>query len=256
MRALVFALVGVLAAGCNTKELEDKNKKLDDDLKSCQANLKNANQAKQNLEKKLKDLSAPPPPAVNVDEVAKELGIKPNDKLYATFVTSMGTMTAELYWDKAPKTVENFVGLAEGTKEWTDPKGEKVKKPLYDGTIFHRVIPDFMIQGGDPLGNGTGGPGYKFEDETNNGLKLDDKGILAMANSGPNTNGSQFFITEKATPWLNGHHTVFGKVIEGVDLVPKITHVDKDPGDPSKSRPKEPITLKKVLIGRGQPKKA
>jgi peptidyl-prolyl cis-trans isomerase A (cyclophilin A) len=254
MKALALFVVGALAA-CTPPELAEKNKKLEDDLKTCNDNLKASNAAKANLERKVAQLSVPPPPPVDVDQVAKDLGIKPGDKLYATFVTSMGNMTAELYWDKAPKTVENFVGLAEGTKEWTDPTGKKVKKPLYDGTIFHRVIPDFMIQGGDPLGNGTGGPGYKFEDETNNGLKLDDKGILAMANSGPNTNGSQFFITEKATPWLNGHHTVFGKVTDGVDLVPKITHVEKDPADASKSRPKDPITLKKVLIGRGQPKK-
>src|SRR3954468_18537685 len=119
--------------------------------------------------------------------------------VYATLKTSMGDIVVQLFEDKAPKTVANFIGLASGTKEWTDPKtGEKVKRPLYNGTIFHRVIPGFMIQGGDPLGNGTGGPGYKFDDETNNGMKLDDRGILAMANSGPNTNGSQFFITEKA----------------------------------------------------------
>src|ERR1041384_1777387 len=112
--------------------------------------------------------------------------------LYATFVTSMGNITAELYWDKVPNTVINFVQLAEGTKEWTDPKtGAKSKKPLYDGTIFHRVIPDFMIQGGDPLGTGTGGPGYKFADEFRPDLKLDDKGLLGMAKAGPNTNRSQ-----------------------------------------------------------------
>ena len=261
MRPILFCAVAFAAVACNAKELEDQNKKLGDDLKVCQTNLKNSEQAQRNLQHKLADTLAQadkaPPPAQNADETAKALGIKPGDKLYATFVTSMGTLTAELYWEKAPATVLNFVGLAEGTKEWTDPKsGSKVKKPLYDGTIFHRVIPDFMIQGGDPLGNGTGGPGYKFADETKNGLALDDRGILAMANSGPNTNGSQFFITEKATPWLTGHHTVFGKVTDGADLIPKITRVEKDPNDPNKSKPKQDIILKKVLIGRGAPKKA
>ena len=201
--------------------------------------------------------TTPPPPRGEApkpdgsSDVAKALGLKPGEKLFATFKTSVGDLTAELFWDKAPKTVLNFVELAEGKREWTDPKGVKSKKPLYDGTVFHRVIPDFMIQGGDPEGTGRGGPGYKFEDEFNPALQLDAPGILAMANSGPNTNGSQFFITEKATPWLNNKHTVFGKVTSGVELVSKITHVEKGPGD----RPKTEIVLKKVLIGRGTPKK-
>ena len=142
---------------------------------------------------------------------------------YATFKTSMGDLVVKLFPDKAPKTVENFVALAEGTKEWKDPRsGQTVKKPLFDGTVFHRVIPQFMIQGGDPLGNGTGGPGYKFADETRPDDQFNKPGILAMANSGPNTNGSQFFITEVPTPWLNGKHTIFGEVVKGFDLVPKI----------------------------------
>src|SRR5882757_5566124 len=123
---------------------------------------------------------------------------------YATLVTSMGDIKAKLLDDTAPKTVENFVGLATGTREWSTRFGEKKNEPLYPGTIFHRVIPDFMIQGGDPLGNGTGGPGYKFEDEFGSGRKLEKAGILAMANRGPNTNGGQFFITLGPTPWLNG----------------------------------------------------
>ncbi|MCC7072925.1 MAG: peptidylprolyl isomerase [Deltaproteobacteria bacterium] len=177
------------------------------------------------------------------------------DKLYATFDTSMGTMVMELFWDKVPSTVTNFVQLAEGTKEWTDPKsGKTVKKPLYDGTVFHRVIPDFMIQGGDPLGLGTGGPGYKFADEFHPALKHDGPGVLSMANSGRNTNGSQFFITEKATTWLDGKHSVFGKVTEGLDLIPKITRVPKADGA-SGSKPAQDVVLKRVLIGRGAPKK-
>ncbi|MBK9517194.1 MAG: peptidylprolyl isomerase [Anaeromyxobacter sp.] len=140
---------------------------------------------------------------------------------YATFETSAGKIGVKLLAARAPKTVENFVGLATGAKEWTDPTGQKTKRPLYDNTIFHRVIPNFMIQGGDPRGNGTGDPGYRFADE----FHPDDAfrpGILAMANSGPNTNGSQFFITEVATTHLNGRHTIFGEVVCGLDLVGKI----------------------------------
>jgi peptidyl-prolyl cis-trans isomerase A (cyclophilin A) len=143
--------------------------------------------------------------------------------IHATFKTSMGDIELKLFPERAPKTVENFVGLAEGTKEWTDPKGQKVTRPLYDGTIFHRVIPDFMIQGGDPLGNGTGGPGYRFADEIGPQNRFDRPGLLAMANAGPNTNGSQFFITEVPTPWLDKGHTIFGEVVKGGELVPKIT---------------------------------
>ena len=254
-----LAVTGALLASssCSAKELEDKNHQLEGDLAKCQDNLKSADQAKRNLEKRLAQASTPPPPpAVNVDEVAKQLGIKPGDKLYATFDTSMGALVVELYWDKVPNTVLNFVQLAEGAKEWTDPKsGKQVKRPLYDGTIFHRVIPDFMIQGGDPLGNGTGGPGYKFADEFNPTLHHDGPGVLSMANSGRNTNGSQFFITEKATPWLDGKHTIFGKVTEGADLIPKLTRVEKAKDDPSGSKPAKDIVLKRVVIGRGAPKK-
>jgi peptidyl-prolyl cis-trans isomerase A (cyclophilin A) len=146
------------------------------------------------------------------------------DAVYATFKTSMGDIVVKLFPEKAPKTVENFLALAEGTKEWKDPKsGQTVKKPLYDGTVFHRVIPQFMIQGGDPLGTGTGGPGYKFADEIGPDNKFTKPGLLAMANAGPNTNGSQFFITEVPTPWLDRGHTIFGEVVSGFDLVPKIT---------------------------------
>ena len=153
------------------------------------------------------------------DAAAKKGG----GKVYAHFTTSLGKFTVELFEKDAPKTVANFVGLADGTKEWTDPKtGAKVKKPFYNGLIFHRVIADFMIQGGDPLGTGTGDPGYKFADEFGSGRKMDKAGVLAMANAGPNTNGSQFFITLKETNYLNGKHTVFGEVTEGMDTIRKI----------------------------------
>ncbi|MBC7396780.1 MAG: peptidylprolyl isomerase [Bdellovibrionales bacterium] len=160
--------------------------------------------------------------------------------------TSMGTITIKLLKDKAPKTVENFVSLATGSKEWTDPKsGEKMTgKPLYNGTIFHRVIPDFMIQGGDPLGKGIGGPGYKFADEFSKSDNFDKPGILAMANSGPNTNGSQFFITLKPTQWLNGKHTIFGEVTGGMDIVEKIGVVERDGSD----RPKKEIKIESITI--------
>ena len=167
--------------------------------------------------------------------------------MYAVMDTSMGRIVIELFPDKAPKTVENFVGLAEGTKEWTDPRtGEKSTEPLYDGTIFHRVIPQFMIQGGDPLGQGTGGPGYKFEDEFDPSLKFDKPGLLAMANSGPNTNGSQFFITQVPTPHLNNHHTIFGQVVEGQGVVNSIVGVPRGPND----KPMADVVLEKVTILR------
>ncbi|MFI5341935.1 MAG: peptidylprolyl isomerase [Candidatus Methylomirabilales bacterium] len=170
--------------------------------------------------------------------------------LHATFKTSMGNIVVLLYEDKAPKTVENFVGLATGTKEWTDPKtGQKVKRPLYNGTIFHRVIPNFMIQGGDPLGTGRGGPGYKFDDEFNPALRHNKPGILSMANSGPNTNGSQFFITTVPTPHLDNRHSVFGEVVQGLDVVVAIGNVARGPND----RPLKDVVLNEIVISRGKP---
>ena len=170
-------------------------------------------------------------------------------ELYATFKTSQGDIVVRLFPKDAPKTVENFVGLVSGEKQWKHPQtGQKLKQPLYPGTVFHRVIPDFMIQGGDPLGNGTGGPGYRFEDEFQSGRKFDKKGILAMANSGPGTNGSQFFITTSLPQWLNNKHTIFGEVVKGYEVVEKISKVPTAPGN----RPLTPITLKKLTIGDKQ----
>jgi len=168
--------------------------------------------------------------------------------LNAHFTTSEGNFTIRLFDAEVPKTVANFTELAEGTREWTDPKtGQKVKRPLYDGLIFHRVIDGFMIQGGEPLGTGIGGPGYKFADEFHPKLKHSKAGILSMANAGPNTNGSQFFITLAATPWLDNKHSVFGEVVEGMDVVQKIGRTATvKPND----RPVTPITVEKVTIER------
>jgi peptidyl-prolyl cis-trans isomerase A (cyclophilin A) len=169
--------------------------------------------------------------------------------MHAHFTTSEGSFAIRLFEQEAPTTVANFVGLAEGTKEFTDPRtGKKATRPFYNGLIFHRVIDGFMVQGGDPLGTGTGGPGYTFKDEFHPKLRHDKPGILSMANAGPGTNGSQFFITLAATPWLDNRHSVFGEVVEGMDVVRRIgsTPTSK-PGD----RPIKPITVEAIEIRRG-----
>jgi peptidyl-prolyl cis-trans isomerase A (cyclophilin A) len=164
---------------------------------------------------------------------------------YAVLETTLGEITCELFPHQAPVTVENFVGLANGTKEFVDPNTrERIKRPFYDGLVFHRVIPKFMIQGGCPLGSGTGGPGYKFKDEFSKDLSFDRPGRLAMANAGPGTNGSQFFITVAPTDWLNNRHTIFGQVVKGQDVVEKIVNTPKGPGD----RPKTPVVMNSVKI--------
>src|ERR1051326_7881582 len=169
------------------------------------------------------------------------------DTLTATLRTNQGTIVIRLFPDHAPKTVRNFVELAEGTREWTDPTTRrKGQAKLYDGTIFHRVIPDFMIQGGDPLGTGTGGPGYQFGDEIHPDLQFSRPYLLAMANAGPGTNGSQFFITTVPTPWLTGKHSIFGEVIEGSDAVDQISNVQTDRRD----APVQKIVLESVQIER------
>jgi peptidyl-prolyl cis-trans isomerase A (cyclophilin A) len=166
--------------------------------------------------------------------------------MYATFDTSEGKIVCRLFEKDAPKTVSNFVELAEGKREWTHPVSRKKSRDrLYDGTIFHRVIPEFMIQGGDPAGSGMGGPGYQFEDETKDSShKFDKPGKLAMANAGPNTNGSQFFITLAPTQWLTGKHTIFGEVVEGQDVVEKIVSAPRNRQD----KPLKDVTVKSVTI--------
>jgi peptidyl-prolyl cis-trans isomerase A (cyclophilin A) len=167
---------------------------------------------------------------------------------YAIFETSDGNIVVRLFEKDAPKTVANFVELAEGKREWTHPSTRKKgTEPLYNGTIFHRVIPDFMIQGGDPMGTGFGGPGYQFEDETKGSPhRFDKPGKLAMANAGPNTNGSQFFITVANTEWLTGKHTIFGEVVEGYDVVEKISKASRGRND----KPNKDVVVKSVKIER------
>ncbi len=185
--------------------------------------------------------------AQKLAEMLARLGLEPGQELGATLDTTQGTITCELFPEHAPITVTNFVELAEGSREWTDPAtGEKTKRKLYDGTIFHRVIPGFMVQGGDPLGKGSGGPGYKFQDEVGSGMKFDKPGLLAMANAGPGTNGSQFFITLGTPAHLNGKHTIFG-FCEPQETVEAIAGVERG----SRDKPAVDQVLRRVTITRG-----
>jgi peptidyl-prolyl cis-trans isomerase A (cyclophilin A) len=167
--------------------------------------------------------------------------------MYAQFTTSEGQFTVHLFDKEAPRTVENFVGLAQGTKDWTDPRtNQQVRKPYYDGIIFHRVINGFMIQGGDPLGQGIGGPGYTFADEFHPRLRHDKAGILSMANRGPNTNGGQFFITLGPTPHLDDRHSVFGEVVDGLDVIKAIGRTATDARD----KPLKDVVIQSITIER------
>lgn len=176
---------------------------------------------------------------------AVQLPLEPG--LYAVIYTSMGNIVCRLFQDKAPKTVANFVGLATGTKVWTDPATGKTRhSPLYAATTFHRVIPDFMVQGGDPAGDGTGGPGYEFKDEIDTNFSFDHPGILAMANHGPDTNGSQFFITVAPAAHLDGHYSAFGEVVSGQDVADAISKVPRD----SEDKPLTPVKIIRIAIRR------
>ncbi|MBS1151849.1 MAG: cyclophilin [Myxococcaceae bacterium] len=179
-----------------------------------------------------------------------DLATKGTD-LWATMKTSEGDIVLKLFSKDAPKTVANFVGLATGEKEWTGADGaKKTGKPLYDGVIFHRVIPDFMIQGGDPTGTGRGDPGYRFDDEFQSGRKFDKVGLLAMANAGPGTNGCQFFITTSTPQGLNNKHTIFGEVVSGYETVVKISNVPRNGAD----RPNKDVTITRIVISDKAPK--
>ncbi|AGC42573.1 cyclophilin type peptidyl-prolyl cis-trans isomerase [Myxococcus stipitatus DSM 14675] len=185
-----------------------------------------------------------PKPAEPTGEWTKKA--QAGQDLQATMETNQGTIVIRLFSKDAPMTVANFVGLATGEKQWSDPRtGDRMTgKSLYEGVIFHRVIPGFMIQGGDPTGTGRGDPGYRFGDEFQSGRTFDKTGLLAMANAGPNTNGSQFFITTSTPSYLNGKHTIFGEVVKGYDVVEKISNVATGPGD----RPVEPVVIQKITL--------
>jgi peptidyl-prolyl cis-trans isomerase A (cyclophilin A) len=236
-------ILWMLAVGCGKAELEAENEKLNQrvaDLERTRDRLQKDNDA---LKARLSRLDEEAQKAKTAASLSR-LGLSEGKALQATFHTSMGDVHCRLRAEQAPETVQNFVELARGEKQWTDPRtGKPSTAPLYDGTIFHRVIPDFMIQGGDPLGNGTGGPGYQFADEVGDFTVFDKPGILAMANSGPDTNGSQFFITEGTPTHLNGKHTIFGDCQE-LDVVKKIARVPTGAND----RPTTDVVLKKVDI--------
>lgn len=192
--------------------------------------------------------SAQPKPADSALAAALKGVTGKGDDLLATFTTSMGALHCRLFYKDAPKTVANFAGLATGNKDFTDPTtGKTTRRPFYDGLTFHRVIPEFMIQGGDPLGSGTGGPGFQIPDEFAPGMTHDRGGLLSMANAGPNTGGSQFFVTEKATPWLNGRHALFGECKE-VTTIKQMARVPVGPGD----RPMETLKIEKLSIQWGK----
>ncbi len=193
--------------------------------------------------------AAAPPAEAGSGEWTRK--VQAGQDVYATLETNQGPIVVRLFSKDAPKTVANFVGLATGEKAWTDPKtGQRVEgKPLYDGVIFHRVIPNFMIQGGDPTGTGRGDPGYRFEDEFQSGRTFDKPGLLAMANAGPGTNGSQFFITTSTPNYLNNRHTIFGEVVSGYDVVEKISNVPRDPRD----KPLEPVVIQKIAMSDEAP---
>ncbi|MEL6344059.1 MAG: peptidylprolyl isomerase [Myxococcota bacterium] len=239
--------LAVLLMGCGPDpELVAARDALAQDVEQKDEQIKRLERENDSLHAKVRNLNS----RLNYAErqvTLAQLGVAEGEELPIRIETTKGRIDCTLWPTVAPKTVLNFVQLAEGTKEWTDPLTKKtVQRPLYDGTKFHRVIPKFMIQGGDPLGTGTGGPGYQFEDETSPDVTFDEPGLLAMANAGPNTNGSQFFITDRATPvHLNGKHTIFGKC-EDLDVVERIAEADRDERD----RPAEDVIMRRIIIDR------
>ena len=243
MRLLL--LIPFALAGCSNPEMEAENQTLKDEVSKLKAEQKASDRENQELSSKVRSLESELS-EIKLAAVYADLGIEVGGKLGATFHTSMGEVACELWPNVAPITVKNFVGLAEGSKEWEDASSGKTSRPLYSGTIFHRVIPKFMIQGGDPEGTGRGGPGYRFEDETTAEVTFDKPGLLAMANAGPNTNGSQFFITDRSAPsHLNGKHTIFG-ACENLDVVEAIASVPQG----KRNKPTEDVVLKRVEIRR------
>ena len=246
--ALLLLVLGAALAGC-TAELKEEMNSLEDQLEALRDELRVAEAERDRLLVVVEDLEQD----LSNYALAEAAGLDPNEEIWAELDTSMGDILCELAPDKAPATVANFVGLAEGTKRWTHPgTGRPMEQPLYDGTIFHRVLPGFMIQGGDPLGTGMGGPGYRIDDEFHPELRH-QPGALSMANSGPDTGGSQFFITEVATPHLDGRHAVFGQC-EPLSLIRDIGRVPvRPPGAAGEetSRPVQDVVLEKLSIHRG-----
>jgi peptidyl-prolyl cis-trans isomerase A (cyclophilin A) len=246
--ALLLALLPLMLIGC-TAELKEEMNQLEDQIDALRHEFRTVQSERDALVVQVEDLKRD---LANL-RLAAEAGLDPSEALWVELDTSMGSILCELTPGRTPATVANFVGLAEGTKTWTDPRtGRAEKRPLYDGTLFHRVSPGFMIQGGDPLGTGLGGPGYAFDDEFHPELRH-KPGTLSMANSGPDTNGSQFFITEVATPSLDGRHTVFGaceplSLIRDMAAVP--THPPARQGEAS-TRPIDDVVLETVTIHRG-----
>ncbi len=222
------------------KECEDEVQRLTQENSRLETEVTRLENRAATLEREIKESTA--------RIVGTRMGIRgPDVDLVATLETDKGVIRIRLNWLSTPYNVQNFVELARGTREWIDPAtGKRVKRPLYNGTLFHRIVPDFVIQGGDPTGTGKGGPGYTLPDEFDPRLKFDHAGVVAMANTGPNTNGSQFFITLGPQPDLNGKYTIIGEVIEGLDVVKAIGNAEID----EKERPKHPVTLRKVTISQ------
>lgn len=262
----MMKLLPLLAlVGCGSAELEAERDALKERVGTLERELDQVSQQKESLDRRVTALQSQLTSqqsdlksemerlqeelsTLNRSEMFRRMGISPGDKLTAVLKTTMGDIECKLYPDKSPRTVMNFVTLAEGTRPWTDPRTrEMTNRPLYEDVIFHRVIPGFMIQGGDPQGSGMGGPGYKFADETDNGLTFDQEGLLAMANSGPNTNGSQFFITEgdRLPSHLNGRHTIFGECTN-LDVVKTIARVQTN----RRKKPLKDVVIERIEIQR------
>ena len=223
--------------------LEAEKKVLDGRLQKVQASSLTERQAAADERRKLQAEMD----ALTEDQVWKRLRISKGQAMSVDFTTTLGDVTCALWPEKAPMTVLNFVDLAEGNREWKDPRtNEWVQRPLYNGTTFHRVIPEFMIQGGDPMGTGRGGPGYRFKDEKQPGVTFEQPGLLAMANAGPNTNGSQFFITEGTPTHLNGRHTIFGGECEPMKVVQAIARTKA-----VRNKPVTDVVVNRVRIRRG-----
>mgnify|MGYP006078837127 CR=1 FL=1 len=257
MRSLLILLASVACASGNNT---DDQAALEDQISTMSTQLEEAERAAsslaQQVEAEREGASASALAAGRLEaenaalrnaSVFEGLGVSQGDLVAAVLETSMGDITCNLFFEQSPRTVLNFVELVEGNREWQDPRtGMRQQTPLYNGTIFHRVIPGFMIQGGDPVGNGTGGPGYRFPDEFNSELSFDRGGLLAMANSGPNTNGSQFFITEAPTSHLTGRHTIFGECTP-LELIRTIGAVPTG----SRNKPLEDVVINSIQIDRG-----